>query len=194
MKQVRHYVRAQIFDMLVLQSGKQIYPALDMLGYIVGKVKRALNNVGFDFDEYWLVSPKKYMRYQLFEGMLSRAKECIQLMSCRLDKEKLQFLTGVSTLFMPTGKSLQYACTLFGLNVRAKYVSLGLDNRAAFDQFHQVTGDISVGEMVVCRDGVGVLKVKTLESVIVSIEPWQYNKEYRLGSSARLARAKPPLD
>ncbi len=52
MKQVRHYVRAQIFDMLVLQSGKQIYPALDMLGYIVGKVKRALNNVGFDFDEY----------------------------------------------------------------------------------------------------------------------------------------------
>jgi hypothetical protein len=115
-------------------------------------------------------------------------------MSCQLDKEKLQFLTGVSTLFLPTVKSLQYACTLFGLNVRAKYVSLGLDNRAAFDQFHQLSGDISVGEMVVCRDGVGVLKVKTLESVIVSIKPWQYDKEYRPGSGARLARAEPPLD
>ncbi len=92
-------------------------------------------------------------------------------MSCRLDKEILQFLTGVSALFLPTGKSLQYAFTLFGLNVWAKYVSLGLDNQVAFDQFHQVTGDISVGEMVACRDGIGVLKVKTLESVIVSIEP-----------------------
>jgi hypothetical protein len=69
-----------------------------------------------------------------------------------------------------------------------------LDNQAAFNQFHQVTGDISVGEMVVCRDGIGVLKMKTLESVIVSIEPWQYDKEYRPGSSARLARAEPPLD
>jgi hypothetical protein len=73
------------------------------------------------------------------------------------------------------------------LNVRAKYVSFGLDNRAAFNQFHELTGDISIDEMVVCRDGVGVLKVKTLESVIVSIEPWQYDKEYRPGSSARLA-------
>jgi hypothetical protein len=36
--------------------------------------------------------------------------------------------------------------------------------------------------------------VKTLESVIVSIEPWQYDKEYHPGSSARLARAEPPLD
>jgi hypothetical protein len=112
-------------------------------------------------------------------------------MSCPLDKEKLQFLTGVFALFLPTGKSLQYACTLFGLNVRAKYVSLRLDNRAAFDQFHQLSNDISVGEMVVCRDGVGVLKMKTLESVIVSIKPWQYDKEYCPGSSARLARAEP---
>jgi hypothetical protein len=185
MKQVRHYVWVQVFDMLVLQSGKQIYCALDMLRYMFGKVKRASDDVGFDFDKYSLVSPKKYKRYQLFEGMLSRAKECIQLMSCQLDKEKLQFLTGVSALFLPIGKSLQYACTLFGLNVRAKYVSLGLDNQAAFNQFHQVTGDISVGDMVVCRDGVGVLKVKTLESVIVSIKPWQYNKECCPGSSAR---------
>jgi hypothetical protein len=36
--------------------------------------------------------------------------------------------------------------------------------------------------------------VKTLESVIVSIKPWQYDKEYRPGSSARLARAESPLD
>ena len=115
-------------------------------------------------------------------------------MSCQLDKEKLQFLTGIPALFLPTGKSLQYACTLFGLNVQAKYVSLGLNNHAAFDQFHQLSGDISVGEMVVCRDGVGVLKVKTLESAIVSTEPWQYDKEYRPGSSARLARAEPSLD
>jgi hypothetical protein len=194
MKHVCHYVRVQVFGMLVLQSGKQIYPALDMLCYMIGKLKQASNDVGFDFDEYSLVSLKKYKRYQLFEGMLSRAKECIRLMSCRLDKEKLQFLTGVPALFLPTGKSLQYACILFGLNVRAKYVSLGLDDRAAFDQFHQVTGDISVGEMVVCRDGVGVLKVKILESVIVSIEPCQYDKEYCPGSSARLARAEPPLD
>jgi hypothetical protein len=82
MKQVRHYVRAQVFDMLVLQSGKQIYCMLDMLPYMIGKVKRASNDVGFDFDEYSLVSPKKYKRHQLFEGMLSRAKECIRLMSC----------------------------------------------------------------------------------------------------------------
>ncbi len=82
MKQVCHYVRAQVFDMLVLQLGKQIYRALDMSCYMIGKVKRASNNVGFDFDKYSLVSPKKYKRYQLFEGMLSRAKECIQLMSC----------------------------------------------------------------------------------------------------------------
>jgi hypothetical protein len=114
-------------------------------------------------------------------------------MSCQLDKEKLQFLTGVCTLFLPTGKSTQSACTLFRLNVRSKYVSFGLDNRAAFDQFHQFTGDISIGEMVVCS-GSGVLKVKTLQSVIVSIEPWQYDKEYRPGSSARLARAEPPID
>jgi hypothetical protein len=99
-----------------------------MLRYMIGKVKRALNNIGFDFDEYSLVSPKKYERYQLFEGMLSRAKECIGLMSYQLDKEELQFLTGVSALFLLTGKPLQYACTLFGLNVRVKYVSLGLDN------------------------------------------------------------------
>jgi hypothetical protein len=180
--------------MLVLQLRKQIYCALDMLRCMIGKVKQASSDIGFDFDKYSLVSPKKYKCYQIFEGMLSRVKECIRLMSCRLDKEKLQFLTGVSALFLPTGKSLQYACTLFRLNVRAKYVSLGLDNQVAFNQFHQVTGDISVGEMVVCRDGVGVLKVKTLESVIVSIEPWQYDKEYRPGSSARLARAEPPLD
>jgi hypothetical protein len=116
------------------------------------------------------------------------------MMSCRLDKEKLQFLTGVCTLFLPTGKSTQSACTLFGLNVRAKYLSFGLDNQVAFDKFHQLTGDISIGEMIVCRDGIGVLKVKTLESVIVSIKPWQYDKEHHPGSSARLAWAEPPRD
>ncbi len=36
--------------------------------------------------------------------------------------------------------------------------------------------------------------MKTLESVIVSIKPWQYDKEYHPGSSARLAQAEPPLD
>jgi hypothetical protein len=77
MKQVHHYGRGQVFDMLVLQSGKQIYRALDMLRYMIGKVKQASNDVGFDFDKYSLVSPKKYKCYQLFEGMLSRAKECI---------------------------------------------------------------------------------------------------------------------
>jgi hypothetical protein len=77
MKGIRHYVRAQVFDTLVLHSGKQIYRAFDMLRYMIGKVKQALNNVGFDFDEYSLASPKKYERYQIFEGMLSRANECI---------------------------------------------------------------------------------------------------------------------
>ena len=82
MKQVRHYVRVQVFDTLVLHSGKQIYCALDMLHYMIGKVKGAWNNVGFDFEEYSLVSSKIYKHYQLFEGVLSRAKECIRLMSC----------------------------------------------------------------------------------------------------------------
>jgi hypothetical protein len=75
MKQVRHYVWAQVFDVLVLQSGKQIFCVLFFFRYMIGKVKRASNDVGFDFDKYSLVSPKKYKRYQLFEGMLSRAKE-----------------------------------------------------------------------------------------------------------------------
>jgi hypothetical protein len=82
MKQLCHYLRAQVFDTLVLQTGKQIYCALDMLRYMIGKVKQASNEVGFDFDKYSLVSPKKYKHYQLFEGMLSRVKECIRLMSC----------------------------------------------------------------------------------------------------------------
>ncbi len=193
-RQPHHYLWAQVFNTLVLQSGKQIYHALDILRYMIGKVKRASNEVGFDFDEYSLVSTKKYKHYQLFEGMLSRAKECIRSMSCRLEKEKLQFLTGVCVLFLLTGKSTQSACTLFGLYVWAKYVSFGLDNQVAFNQFHQLTSDISIGEIVVCRDGIRVLRVKTLESVIVSIEPWQYDKEYRPGSSARLAWAEPPLD
>ncbi len=57
-KGIRHYVWAQVFDTLVLHSGKQIYRVLDMLCYMIRKVKQALNDVGFDFDEYSLVSPK----------------------------------------------------------------------------------------------------------------------------------------
>jgi hypothetical protein len=57
-KGIRHYVRAQVFDTLVLHSGKQIYRALDVLRCKIGKVKRASNDVGFDFDKYSLVSPK----------------------------------------------------------------------------------------------------------------------------------------
>ncbi len=114
MRQLRHYLWVQVFDTLVFQPGKQIYCVLDMLRYMIGKVKQASNEVGFDFAKYSLVSPKKYKQYQLFEGMHSRVKECIQLISCQLDKEKLQFLTGVCPLFLQTGKSTQSACIQFG--------------------------------------------------------------------------------
>jgi hypothetical protein len=59
MRQLHHYLRVQVFDMLVLHLGMQIYRALDMLRYMIGKVKQASNEVGYDFDEYFLVSPKK---------------------------------------------------------------------------------------------------------------------------------------
>ncbi len=87
--------------------------------------------------------------------MLERATSCIAVMKRRINKEKLQILTGVAALFILPKSSGMFAssCKLLRLNSKSKYVLNGLENRLAYDNFLKLDGNIQVGEMVVCRDG-----------------------------------------
>ena len=97
------------------------------------------------------------------------------------------------------------SCRLLGLNRKSNYVARGLENRAAYDKFIELTGDIETNEMVVCRDGFGKLVSESEDSLTISLEPWQFEKTYsavldtegEMGTArgqARLARWEPSLD
>ena len=94
---------------------------------------------------------------------------------------------------------------LLGLNHQSNYVARGLENRAAYDKFIELAGDIETNKMVVCRDGFGKLVSESEDSLTISLEPWQFEKTYsavldtegEMGTArgqARLARWEPSLD
>ena len=81
-------------------------------------------------------------------------------MKHRITKEKLQIITGVVALFvLPQDDTVSYdsPCKLIGINQQGNYTAHGLENRAAYDKYLHLTGDIVTGEMVLCRYGFGEL-------------------------------------
>ena len=128
-------------------------------------------------------------------------------MKRRISKEKLQLLTGVTVIFvLPQDSGMQHASMkLIGINPRASYAARGIENRAAYENFLKLSGDIALGEMVLCRAGFGKLISDTEDSLTVSLEPWKYEKEYKSSTDeygnlisphekANIARWEPSLD
>jgi hypothetical protein len=179
-KQKRYRARKHVMDAITTHSQKSMECALDLINYAMRKVKIECNAASLDFDELSVVSQNRFCEHKTIEGMICKAKECIKFMKCRIDKETIQILTGVSAMFLPSKDSGQFtaACRLLGLKRDAKYVSRGLENRESYDWFQTRTGDIAVGDEVVCRDGHGVLAEITDNSVSILLAPWDFKKQY----------------
>ena len=73
-----------------------------------------------------------------------------------------------------------YVCDLLGLNRKAKYITEGKNNRIAMNKYMKLSGDIAVGEEVVCRDGYGTLKaINNDRSIVITLKPWGSDETYK---------------
>ena len=96
------------------------------------------------------------------------------------------------------------SCNLLGINRQANYAARGLENRAAFEKFLKINGDIVPGEMVIFRAGFGTLLEEYEESITICLEPWKCEKLYSstdndrilypLRQKAKLEKWEPSLD
>ena len=124
---------------------------------VVSSTLEACRNGSVEFDELALLSKHKANNYKVFEAMIGRGQSCLKGMKRRINLKKLQVLTGLAALFVLPPQSGMYktSCRLLGINRSSNYTARALENRAAYDKFLELTGDIETNEMVVCRDGFG---------------------------------------
>ena len=145
--------------------------------------------------------------------MVDSASAALRFLSKTASKSSVRLLTGIVAILVPktvldrVGKPDESGswssdeltktkfCDLLGINRRAKYITSAIQNRLAFNKLAAKTGDIDVGEKVVCRGGTGeLLKKNDDDSVTVKLLPWGNVKTYKTTSSAQLRRVIPELD
>ena len=154
--------------------------ATSILDGVVSSIQAAIRNASVEFDALSIVSKHKANQYKVFEAMIGRDQSCLKGMKRWINLEKLQVLTGLAALFVlpPHSGMHQTLCGLLGVNHKSNYVARGLENRAAYNKFLELTGDIETNEMVVCRDGFGKLVSESEDLLTISLELWQFEKTY----------------
>ena len=63
-----------------------------------------------------------------------------------------------------------------------------------YDKFHSLSGEIQVGETVVCKDRFGELKERKGDSITICLHPSEYEVTYKFSATARMRRFEPKLD
>ena len=70
---------------------------MNVLRYIIFKIRDTCSQSSLPLDEYCFLSPKKAKQLVVLDAMIKRAHTGIAKIKRRISKEKLQILTGVVT-------------------------------------------------------------------------------------------------
>ena len=186
----------QVIRELKYRSGKSVAKVYIILSRVIAKLNKEISRSGIEFNESMVLSKRNQKRTKTMNAIIDSTKTCVKSMMRRITKDKLELLTGVAAICLPRTehKLMEPACNILGFNRCSSYVRIAMENRAAFDTFLSLSGDINVGEKVLCRAGIGKLVSITNTSCTVALEPWNNEITYDPRSKARLSRWEPPLD
>ena len=95
---------------LILWSGTSFTRAVNLLRYIISKMRDTFNQSRLPFDIYFFLLPKKSKELVMLDYMIKRYHTGISGMKRRTNKEKIQIITAVVALFiLPQDDSGSYA-------------------------------------------------------------------------------------
>eukprot|EP00957_Ditylum_brightwellii_P029154 2203529-Ditylum_brightwellii.AAC.1 len=175
-------------------TGKSIICGKELM---TSMLRRLTTTVGFGKND--VLSDSKRARNKMMDIMINSATKCVQSLhpDC---KSTIQLLTGIAALFLPQNSSDQSishhsCCDLLRINQNSKYVKMGLENCAKYDEFVSCKEkEIVVHEMVSCHYGYVKLIEKINDYIKIKLVPWNYEVTYKPTARAQISRYEPPLD
>ena len=188
-----------IVTSLEVSSSKNLTRAESVLSNVISELSEK-----HGLDEH-VVTPNTSSSWS--QDIFDAASKGIRFLSKSASKSSLRLLTGIIAILVPVSvlqrltnakEKLDRAanvmtkkqfCEMLGINRQAKYLESAFANRLEVNKFMSLSGDIAIGDRIICRGGSGEL-VDTAEngSVTVKLLPWNTIKIYKSMASAQLRR------
>lgn len=186
----------KVGDALILATKNSVTKATILMSDLVSKLVKSPH-----FDEDSILTEDRRKEISRMTAMIKHACSLISKFSGggkagATTRQSIEVMTGVCALFIPpSGVPLRWISRQLGLNRDAKYVSSGIANREAYENFLSLTGPIAIGEMIQCRGGYGELKAmdEEADSVTITLHPWMQDVTYHPKARARMVRYEPNL-
>ena len=170
---------------LALWSGTSVTRVVNVLRYIIYKLRDTCNQSSLPFEECCFLLPRKSKQLVVLDATIKRSHTGIAGMKRRISKEKLNIFTVLVSLFVLSqddDRSYALSCKFLGVNRQGNYTACGLDNISVYDKYLQITGDIVPGEIILCRNGFGELTSEYEQSITITLKPWKYKMVYTFGN------------
>ena len=196
--QSKHRAKNAVLAEIEVRSNKQIKKAHAIISGVVSDLSKEKS-----FDDLEILSTKTKSKYRTMERSITAATSVIAGMTKSFSLGTARILTAVSAVLAPQSAngpldiiSRRAFCDMMGINRQSKYVEAGFRNRALYETYLDLEGEIAVGERVSCRaspEGI-FSRVDEDGTVTIALLPFGTEKTYPSRAAARMFRCEPKLD
>ena len=192
-KQVLYAAKTSVLSALEKSSKKETIKAESILSSIISDLSKKNGLV-----ENQILSDDTKQMVNTANAITKNASLCIKRMTRGMYLGTARLMTGLCAVLAPEidPKRPNDFSEMLGINHRSKYAKAGIENRALFDEFFELEGDIEIGERVICRGGDDgkLIAIDPDGSVTIQLHPWNTQVKYKTARVARMRRRAPALD
>ena len=136
--------KSSVLDEIEVRSGKQIKKAQAIISGVVSDLSKENT-----FDDIEILSSKTKSQFRTMERSIASASSVIFGMTKSFNLGTARILTAVSVVLVPQSTngstdaiSRRAFCDMIGINRQSKYVDAGFRNRALYDAYLDLEGEI----------------------------------------------------